>query len=533
MTRRLSAVAVAVLALAWAFPALAGAASLEKLAKKLEKGVAKGANRKVAVLGFPYPGGGVSSGSTIVQERLTTHLGERGKVELIERNRIQAVLDEMRLEQSGIIDEKTTHELGKVLGVAALVTGTLNDLPGDRTEVNARLIDAQTGKILAAGMAEIERTWKDSPVAARRPIVLPGVQTAQPVPDVPPSGKALVQMAILLDTSNSMDGLIDQARTQLWKIVNELASSEKGGNKPALHVAVYEYGNDSLSAGEGFVRQVLPFTGDLDKVSEALFSLKTNGGQEFCGQVLRDAVLGLQWAPEADVYKAVFIAGNEPFTQGPTDFRGAVEAAKAKGIFVNTIFCGRRQEGEATQWRAGAELSGGDYSNIDQDRRIVAVRAPQDDEIELLGEELNQTYVPLGAKGQESFARQAKADSAAAAVRGSGAGVQRALFKAAPQYAGNASWDAVSAMESGASVQAEELPPALQAKPEPERKQYLKEQGAKRKNIQERINKLSSERQRYIVDKENSAAKGESLTLDQAVLQSVRKQAEKRQFKFK
>ena len=33
-----------------------------------------------------------------------------------------------------------------------------------------------------------------------------------------PKHKRLVQMAILLDTSNSMDGLIEQAKSQLWKI---------------------------------------------------------------------------------------------------------------------------------------------------------------------------------------------------------------------------------------------------------------------------------------------------------------------------
>jgi predicted secreted protein len=37
-----------------------------------------------------------------------------------------------------------------------------------------------------------------------------------------PADDELIQIAILLDASNSMDGLIEQAKTQLWKIVNEL-----------------------------------------------------------------------------------------------------------------------------------------------------------------------------------------------------------------------------------------------------------------------------------------------------------------------
>src|SRR5205823_3642790 len=41
----------------------------------------------------------------------------------------------------------------------------------------------------------------------------------------PAAGQPVVQLAILLDTSNSMDGLIAQAKTQLWNIVNEFATA--------------------------------------------------------------------------------------------------------------------------------------------------------------------------------------------------------------------------------------------------------------------------------------------------------------------
>jgi hypothetical protein len=36
-----------------------------------------------------------------------------------------------------------------------------------------------------------------------------------------------VQLALLLDTSNSMDGLIDQARSQLWSVVNQFAAARR------------------------------------------------------------------------------------------------------------------------------------------------------------------------------------------------------------------------------------------------------------------------------------------------------------------
>jgi hypothetical protein len=58
--------------------------------------------------------------------------------------------------------------------------------------------------------------------------------------------KAKIQIAILLDSSNSMDGLIDQTRTQIWQIVNSLTKVTKDGEIPDLEVALYHYGNERL-----------------------------------------------------------------------------------------------------------------------------------------------------------------------------------------------------------------------------------------------------------------------------------------------
>ena len=101
-----------------------------------------------------------------------------------------------------------------------------------------------------------------------------------------------VQIALLLDTSNSMDGLINQAKAQLWDIVNEFTYVRCGHkSRPTLEIALYQYGNNDLPSGEGYIQQVLGFSSDLDEISEKLFSLTTNGGEEFCGQVIRP----VQW----------------------------------------------------------------------------------------------------------------------------------------------------------------------------------------------------------------------------------------------
>ncbi|MDY0084122.1 MAG: VWA domain-containing protein, partial [Ignavibacteriaceae bacterium] len=160
-----------------------------------------------------------------------------------------------------------------------------------------------------------------------------------------------IQLAILLDTSSSMDGLIDQARSQLWKIVNELASSKKNGKGIELFVALYEYGNDGLSSKNGYIRKIVPFTQDLDKVSDELFKLKTYGGLEYCGQVIQDAVDNLEWVKNNNELKLIFIAGNEPFTQGNISYKEVCKNAIRNGILVNTIHFGNYDEGIQTMWK--------------------------------------------------------------------------------------------------------------------------------------------------------------------------------------
>jgi len=348
-----------------------------------------------------------------------------------------------------------------------------------------------------------------------------------------PETENLMQMAILLDTSNSMDGLIEQAKSQLWKIVNELAIAKRNGANPDLHVALYEYGKDSLPEREGYLRRIVPLTTDLDTISEELFKLATNGGSEYCGQVIQAATSGLDWHASSSVYKVIFIAGNEPFTQGGVDYKGACKAAIEKGIIVNTIFCGDYQEGVQTEWKKGADLADGKYMNIDQGEQAVHIDAPQDEVIARLGKELNTTYIAYGVAGQESLARQAAQDENAARL-GKGSFVQRSITKSKRQYT-NEAWDLVDAERSGEvdieNMKEEDVPEEMRKMSAEERKQYIAEMAKRREEIQKQINVLNEARRAYIEKEQKRMA--EEHTLDMAVIKAVREQAAQKQFDFK
>jgi hypothetical protein len=356
-------------------------------------------------------------------------------------------------------------------------------------------------------------------------------------PSKPAPHRPVVQLALLLDTSNSMDGLIDQARSRLWQVVNDLATARCDGSRPRLEVALYEYGNNSLSAEGNYIRQVSGFTSDLDLISDRLFGLRTNGGSEYCGAVIEQAINCLAWSNRDSDLRLLFIAGNEPFDQGPVDFRRAVRAATRAGVTVNTIFCGPYNEGVATLWQNGAQLAAGCYTAIDQDKRVPVIDAPQDREIARLNASLNATYLAYGEQGRERSEMQQRQDSLAAAAAPSVA-AERAQSKATALY-DNRSWDLVDAVREGevdvANVKSEDLPQELRGLSVIEREEKVAAAAAERKRIQAQIQQLAAEREAYIQSEMTklAAASGDNTAaLDDAIRQSVRAQAAKLNYEF-
>ncbi len=365
-------------------------------------------------------------------------------------------------------------------------------------------------------------------------------QQQEPNTKPPFSGtRPAVDVAILLDTSNSMDGLIAQAKSQLWSIVGQFADAKKAGKTPLLRVSVFEYGNTNLPASEGYIRQVVQLTDDLDKVSEVLFALTTNGGDEYCGQVIEQAIQRLDWTSEPNSYKAIFIAGNEPFSQGSVDYQSSCKSAIDNGIVVNTIHCGDYQVGINTGWKQGADLAEGSYMNIDQDRKVAHIDCPQDKIIIQLNNELNQTYLWYGATEiRESYStnQMAQDRNAIRASGGGGFSGGRALTKAGSLYR-NAGRDLVDTLEEDGQIMSklkrDEFPKEMQSMSAQERLAYVNSMAKKRAEIKTKIGQLSREREAFVTEKQREiASETGSNTLGDAIGSAVRQQLQKSGFEL-
>jgi hypothetical protein len=344
-----------------------------------------------------------------------------------------------------------------------------------------------------------------------------------------PAQQPKIQVAILLDVSSSMDGLIDQAKTQLWNMVSTMGKAKcKNDIAPQIEIALYEYGRTNNDARKGYVKQINGFMGDLDSLSQNLFSLKTNGGEEYCGQVIYTSINELQWDASTESYKVIFIAGNEDFLQGNVQYTKACTAAKEKGVIVNTIYCGDKMQGIREHWNLAGECGNGSYTNINQNAREQEIPTPYDSVLYALNTKLNGTYIGYGAQAQYFAANQSKVDAMNFTASKS-AGLGRISVKGKKGLYKNAQWDLVDAARDSIGlldkIDKKILPDSLKTKTKEELKTIVNQKSEERNAIQEQIATNSINRDKFIAAEKAKLTINKEATLETEVEKIIKTQA--------
>jgi TolB-like protein len=132
-------------------------AGIARIAMQLSDQDRQGPKRRITVLDFSDVQGQATSGGAVIAELLINELFRTGLYEIVERKHLSTVLEQHRLNMTGLVDESTARRVGKLLGVDCIVTGTVIDL-GTALNVNARTIAIETGSISATASADLERS---------------------------------------------------------------------------------------------------------------------------------------------------------------------------------------------------------------------------------------------------------------------------------------------------------------------------------------------------------------------------------------
>jgi hypothetical protein len=206
--------------------------------------------------------------------------------------------------------------------------------------------------------------------------------------------------------------------------------------------------------------------------------------------VIYTSISDLKWDTAASNYKVIFIAGNEDFLQGDITYSKACSAAKDKGVIVNTIYCGDRQQGIREHWNLGSECGNGSFTNINPNARFEEIPTPYDSTLMVLNGKLNSTYISYGYMGLAAQSQQAEMDKANTRLSPS-VMAKRVQVKGKAQLYNNSSWDVVDALikdeKAIDKLDFKTLPDSLQKKSKKEVEAIVRKKSTERTGIQKEI----------------------------------------------
>lgn len=131
---------------------------IHELAGSISATMKTGSIKKIAVVEFTDLSGYRSTLGQFIAEELITQLFNvsPGQFDVVERRQLAKVLGEQKLAATGLIDPDSISRVGKILGIQAIVTGSITDL-GAQIKLNARLIAVETGKVFAASSVSVTK----------------------------------------------------------------------------------------------------------------------------------------------------------------------------------------------------------------------------------------------------------------------------------------------------------------------------------------------------------------------------------------
>lgn len=105
--------------------------------------------KRLAIIYFDNSGGVASMDKLKkgLADMLITDLSNVNMLDIVERDKLEALLKEQKLSNSKEFDPKTAAKVGKLLGAQVILTGGYFEMTGS-LRIDARFIDVETGKIL-------------------------------------------------------------------------------------------------------------------------------------------------------------------------------------------------------------------------------------------------------------------------------------------------------------------------------------------------------------------------------------------------
>lgn len=340
--------------------------------------------------------------------------------------------------------------------------------------------------------------------------------------------KPKVDVVFVLDTTGSMEGLIQTAKEKIWSIATTMASAQQA---PEIRIGLVAY----RDRGDSYVTRVVDLSADLDSVYATLMDFEAAGGgdtPEDVNKALYDAVHNVSWSQDSQAYQAIFLVGDAPphMDYNEARYPEIVASALEKRIVINTIQCGEIGTTVAP-WTQIASLSHGEFFQVEQAGGAVAFTTPYDEEIASLSAKLDNTRLYYGTEKEKEKMRGKVAateklhEGASFASRARRGAFNASLGGRANLLGEN---ELIAAVASGtvdlSELEEDALPEELKPMAPAAQEAFVAGLAEERQDLQRQIRELAQDRDGYLSKKVEEAG-GLKSSLDQKLYDAVKEQA--------
>lgn len=345
-----------------------------------------------------------------------------------------------------------------------------------------------------------------------------------------------IQVVFALDVTGSMGGLITAAKEKIWSIATSLAQAE---NSPEISMGIVAY----RDRGDAFVTQVIELDTDIDHVYGQLMKLSAGGGgdtPESVNRALYDAINTIQWDKSQSTMKTVFLVGDCPPHMDYADdvkYPETCKKANKEDIVINTLLMGGSQA-TAPVWREIASLGRGEFFEVGMDAGVIAVATPYDEIIKEKSKTLEKSKTYVGTKeyrAEQEEKTTITLDNVSTSSAGSAA--RRATFNNT-ESGMSSYYDSNELINLAQSddfdldkIDESSLPEVMQDMDDDEREEYLETKVIERVEIQNEIDTLIKEREKFILEETAVSSDKDSFTFK--VFNSLKNQAKKKEINMK
>ncbi|HAQ61017.1 TPA: hypothetical protein DCR49_03320 [Candidatus Delongbacteria bacterium] len=269
-----------------------------------------------------------------ISDIIVSTLGEKPNIRLVEREKLNRVVEELSLSGSGLVSDKQQVKIGELTGAEFVITGSITFIQASFM-INSKVLEVKTGRIISTQSVkgnDKEKIFDSVDLLSQK--IYTDINTASNNYGTGPQ----LEVAFVIDTTGSMGDEINVVKSKIISMIDEIL---QGTPKPLVRFAVVDY----KDRGDAYVTKIYDFKSDVNLIKQDINSLTATGGGDFPESVieaLHKAMFELSWSKKNEkIGKLCFLIGDAEPQNYRDNFseKDIINEALKNSLSISSISC--------------------------------------------------------------------------------------------------------------------------------------------------------------------------------------------------